>query len=137
MTSNLISNFDERLDRVCKIGQHTACCRWLSRGRDGYLCAKLDPVWSADIARTFAAGQMSARGDNCPGLPVDDIAPRRIPMHEGHSQCPFCLGRHVGTQQQINNGGWKVRCVCTASGPERPSEEEAWQAWDQQHDQVR
>lgn len=53
-------------ERVCRIGQQAACCRFLCRDEGGWLCAKHTPLADYFTARA-EAGQMKARGDNCRG----------------------------------------------------------------------
>lgn len=59
---------DEWTQKVCKIGQAAACCKYLCVGK-GWCCAKLVPELRAQIdPRT----DMSAKGDNCEGRGVDE-----------------------------------------------------------------
>lgn len=66
--SNQLADGDPRLQSLCKIGAGAECCRWLARGGTGYFCAKFDPDLARQIAERFEAGEMRAKGDNCPGL---------------------------------------------------------------------
>jgi hypothetical protein len=51
---------------VCKIGHGHTCCRFLTMHPDGWSCEKHSPL--ADLLTQRAlAGEMNARGDNCPG----------------------------------------------------------------------
>ena len=51
--------------KVCKIGQRAACCKYLVGGVAGLECGKPDLSLRRQIdART----DMSAKGDNCPGV---------------------------------------------------------------------
>lgn len=52
---------------VCKMGQGHDCCRYLVVSTD-FACAKMTTL-KATIDARAAAGTMTARGDNCPGLP--------------------------------------------------------------------
>lgn len=69
--SNQLEN-DRRLKSLCRVGEGERCCRWLARGWNGYFCAKLDRGVAPYIAERFAAGTLGAKGDNCPGLPLDE-----------------------------------------------------------------
>lgn len=55
---------DLYVEKVCKIGQGAACCRFLVGGPKGFECGKMYPELVAQIeART----DMMAKADNCPG----------------------------------------------------------------------
>lgn len=56
---------------VCKIGQGHDCCRYLTMGADGWNCEKHTGL-GLIIDGRVSAGEMTARGDNCPGLPGDE-----------------------------------------------------------------
>ena len=60
----------ERIDEnhvrdVCKVGQGKECCRYLTRGLNGWSCEKL--THAAYFDKRVAEGNMFAQGDNCPG----------------------------------------------------------------------
>lgn len=59
---------------VCLIGKRALCCRFLVGLPSGFACAKLDFELSMAINERYAEGSMTAKGDNCPGFPMD--APR-------------------------------------------------------------
>lgn len=52
--------------RTCRIGQKAACCRFLGRDEGGWLCAKNTPL-AEYLTTRAAAGEMTARSDNCSG----------------------------------------------------------------------
>lgn len=59
----------EHRDAVCRIGQGTACCRYLMfDGELGFVCAKGTNL-QATLDHRAGTGQMTAVGDNCPGWP--------------------------------------------------------------------
>ena len=55
----------EYMDEVCKMGQGADCCRYITVGAEGFLCAKDDPYLKPAIDRRVI--QMTAKGDNCDG----------------------------------------------------------------------
>jgi hypothetical protein len=59
------------LDAVCKMGQGHDCCRYLVGAPNGIQCAKLDAGLALTIDQRATAGLMTARADNCAGLPMD------------------------------------------------------------------
>lgn len=61
----------DRVQDVCKIGQGAECCRYLMAGGSGFECAKKTSLAEVLDARV-ETGSMAARGDNCPGLPLDE-----------------------------------------------------------------
>ena len=61
------------VEEICKVGQGAACCRFLVGGAEGLRCAKLYPELAEQIERRHAVGAMIARGDNCPGKPMEEI----------------------------------------------------------------
>jgi hypothetical protein len=68
---------DDWTRNVCKIGQGAACCRYLTMGPDGWNCER-NASLKATIDERVAAGQFTARGDNCEGLPTEPRgAPKR------------------------------------------------------------
>lgn len=58
---------DEYAKTVCKIGMGHECCRYLTIGPAGWSCEKLS-ILAPHLDRRVAAKEMTARGDNCPGL---------------------------------------------------------------------
>jgi hypothetical protein len=58
-------------ETICLMGKRALCCRFLVGQRSGFGCAKLDLTLSMAINERYAAGTMTARGDNCPGFPMD------------------------------------------------------------------
>ena len=63
----------EWLTSICQIGKGNRCCRYLTCGFKGWKCAKMTDLKS-EIDKRVAAGQFSAKGDNCDG----PNAPQRI-----------------------------------------------------------
>ncbi len=65
----------KHVDEVCKLGQGEDTCRFLSRCASGWECLKLTPTrkW---IDQRVAAGNHSAKGDNCPGEDTKGFDPR-------------------------------------------------------------
>jgi hypothetical protein len=59
---------DDWAKGVCRIGQGAACCRYLVMGPGGWDCAKPHGQTRAMLDKRVAAGQLSARGDNCEGV---------------------------------------------------------------------
>ncbi len=53
---------------ICKFGKKEQCCRYFAANASGYVCAKKVPDVRVVIDQRFAAGTLSARGDNCSGL---------------------------------------------------------------------
>jgi hypothetical protein len=58
---------DEKLDKVCKIGQGKDCCRYLGAGADGITCLKKNIRLKGILDGKVAEGKMTAQGDNCEG----------------------------------------------------------------------
>ena len=56
----------DHLHDVCKIGKGNKCCRYITAGKDGICCEKLNPEYK----KMFDArvGVMVAKGDNCEGI---------------------------------------------------------------------
>ena len=57
----------EWIRTVCKIGQGHECCRYLTCGPGGFDCAKHTELRAHLDFRVFCEN-ITARGDNCPGL---------------------------------------------------------------------
>jgi hypothetical protein len=56
---------DEYRSTVCKIGQGSECCRYLTCGAQGFNCEKHTSLaWTID----GRVDQMTAKGDNCGGV---------------------------------------------------------------------
>jgi hypothetical protein len=60
------------LNKVCKIGQGSQCCRYIVAGPEGITCAKKTP-FKAQIDMRVARGMFAAKADNCDGLPPDKL----------------------------------------------------------------
>lgn len=58
---------DEWAKGTCKIGQGSACCRYLTIGGKGWSCVKSDPELGPYVDGRAAAGTMAAISDNCTG----------------------------------------------------------------------
>lgn len=54
--------------RVCLIGQHEKCCRYLTCNAQGFDCEKHSAELREVIDAKVANGEFTARADNCPGL---------------------------------------------------------------------
>ena len=56
---------DDRLKKVCKIGQGAFCCRYISCDKGGFECEK-----HTDFGKVIDDNidNMIAKGDNCNGL---------------------------------------------------------------------
>lgn len=61
---------DEWTKSVCKIGQGADCCRYLTLSVKGWDCEKHTDLGRYLDARV-ATKTITARGDNCLGLPAD------------------------------------------------------------------
>lgn len=63
-----IGDFPDReyTKSVCKIGQGTDCCRYLTMHPDGWSCEKHSEM-SKYLDYRVAIGTFKARGDNCSG----------------------------------------------------------------------
>lgn len=62
---------DAYRSETCRIGQGHACCRYLTIGAAGWGCEKITSLKRLlDIK--VAAGEMTARGDNCDGVDWGD-----------------------------------------------------------------
>ena len=66
MTENRFPD-QQQVETVCLIGQGEKCCRYLTMAPTGWSCEKLSDAGRLLDIRA-AAGQMTARGDNCVGL---------------------------------------------------------------------
>jgi hypothetical protein len=64
---------DQHVKSVCKMGQGAACCRYLIMSVGGFECAKLTAL-KAHLDARVAKEDMRARGDNCPGKPMERSA---------------------------------------------------------------
>lgn len=62
-----------QLIKVCKLGQLHDCCRYLLLDMTGMHCAKFVPSIRALLDQRVAQQTMTARGDNCPGLPPEEV----------------------------------------------------------------
>ena len=61
------------VERVCKLGQGHACCRYLVVDpHQGLQCIKLDAQFKRALDERVAMGLMVARGDNCEGMPLNE-----------------------------------------------------------------
>jgi hypothetical protein len=60
---------ENMLTETCKIGQRSACCRFIVASGEGIQCAKLDATLAKQINESVTAGLFTAQGDNCEGLP--------------------------------------------------------------------
>lgn len=60
----------ERLTDVCKLGEGSTCCRYVVMAA-GWVCAKNTEL-RPTIEGRIADGSMTAQGDNCAGLPLED-----------------------------------------------------------------
>ena len=58
----------DHVDVTCLVGRGAETCRYLSRGPEGWMCAKSDPQIRAAI--DARAPTMTAQGDNCDGWPL-------------------------------------------------------------------
>jgi hypothetical protein len=65
LMSTMIS--EEELWGLCKAGQGSACCRYVVFDKEGFRCAKHNPVLAAQINANVLAGTMTAIADNCEG----------------------------------------------------------------------
>lgn len=52
---------------VCRLGQGSACCRYLAADADGLCCAKVIADLKPILDLRVEQGTMVARGNNCPG----------------------------------------------------------------------
>jgi hypothetical protein len=52
---------------VCKLGQGSACCRYLLAGPTGFECGKLRPSTRTMIDVTAVEKKWTAQSDNCEG----------------------------------------------------------------------
>lgn len=57
----------ETLTDVCKLGQGSDCCRYITAGAAGIECAKHTGL-KAIIDKRVEEGTFTAQGDNCEGL---------------------------------------------------------------------
>lgn len=69
---------DDHVYNVCKIGQGADCCAYLTMSGD-FECAKTNPTIRGVIESRLAAGELTARGDNCRGWGVAPLEP--VPEH--------------------------------------------------------
>lgn len=58
---------------TCLLGTGATCCRYLTVDGQGFHCGKLDPAIAATIAKRITSGTFTAKGDNCPGKPADEV----------------------------------------------------------------
>jgi hypothetical protein len=58
---------NEYMKTVCKIGQGSACCRYLGAGTKGLERLKVDPEFKRIVDRSWATTEHVAQGDNCEG----------------------------------------------------------------------
>ena len=61
--SKIIDN--ERLKKICKMGQGASCCRYMTADGEGIKCAK-NTSWARIIDERIAT--MTTKSDNCEGL---------------------------------------------------------------------
>lgn len=62
----------DRLKDVCRMGQGSACCRYLLVDGDGIHCGKLAPVWARQVDDRVKRGVFVANGNNCEGIPMEE-----------------------------------------------------------------
>lgn len=62
----------EHLRQVCRMGQGSACCRYLVGDGDGIHCGKLDRACKDEIDRRVVAGLFTAIADNCHGRTIGE-----------------------------------------------------------------
>jgi hypothetical protein len=55
------------IDTVCKLGQGPECCSYLIVGKDGFQCAKDNPIFRGIIKSRREEGTIGAMGDGCDG----------------------------------------------------------------------
>ena len=60
------------LEQICKIGQGSDCCRYVVAGAPGITCAKLSGL-KETIDIRVKLGRFIAMGDNCAGLPDNQL----------------------------------------------------------------
>lgn len=63
----------EYVEKICKIGQGEACCRYLVVGSKGFECMKVDPDNKIAIDMHWATHAHTSQGNNCEGKdPIPD-----------------------------------------------------------------
>ncbi len=63
---------------ICKIGQGSKCCRYLTVGGEGYRCQKLSPFLRNVLDAKVAT--MAAKADNCEGFTDNiDLLKEQVP----------------------------------------------------------
>lgn len=60
-----------RLESVCKVGQGAATCRYVTGQALGICCVKKVQSLKDHLDQRAATGSITARGDNCSGLPLN------------------------------------------------------------------
>ena len=68
MTTQIPEEDKEHVDKICKMGQGSACCRYLGMGENGFECFKTDAHTKMWI--DGRVNRMTAKSDNCPGYGV-------------------------------------------------------------------
>jgi len=48
---------------ICKLGQGSECCAFLTVGSDGFVCVRMNTSFSANIFDRLKAGTMNAKGE--------------------------------------------------------------------------
>lgn len=62
----------DRLKEICRMGQGSACCRYLLADGDGIHCGKLVSIWARQIDDRVRRGMFNAIGNNCEGISMEE-----------------------------------------------------------------
>lgn len=69
----MTADVSQHVRDVCKIGQKSACCRYLTGDGLGLHCAKHNAALARLINARVACHMFKAQGDNCRGKPVEEV----------------------------------------------------------------
>jgi hypothetical protein len=58
---------NKHITEICKMGQGKDCCRYLTCGSEGFMCAKLNPSLAMILDKRVREETITARADNCKG----------------------------------------------------------------------
>lgn len=62
---------DEKLNKICKMGQGHECCRYITVSSEGFECAK-GTLLQKTLDFRASRNQMTARGNNCKGINAEE-----------------------------------------------------------------
>lgn len=63
---------NEHVRDICKLGQKSACCRYLVIGANGFECMKITEM-KGYLDSRVAMKTIISRGDNCNGRTIEEL----------------------------------------------------------------